>query len=178
MLSASSLAGPTVGQTGVAVFDKLSVKLRGIWMHWEGVEFTVRGDGSVEFSMNSSPKDKTRYKTTFKLSSEHLAELSGLLQRTDWLAALGANMQPPYTDATRIDMTLVRDGGTNEAWCHDRNPEPYLSLTNFLKRIYRQESLLRRRIPTIPSISAVSWGPLWTLSPGPTTITTKQLRPP
>jgi hypothetical protein len=123
-------------------FEELSVKFGGIWMHWQDVEFTVRGDGSIRFSMNKGPKDKTRYKTAFKLSGAHLAELSGLLQKTNWLTAAGANVQPRYSDATRIDIKLVREGKTSEVWCHDRNAEPYLSLIIFLKRIHRQEYLL------------------------------------
>ncbi|MBL7152124.1 MAG: PD40 domain-containing protein [Phycisphaerae bacterium] len=127
-------------------FTELSVKFGGIWIHWQGVEFTIKGDGSAEFSMNKGPNDKTRYRTTFKLRREHFAQLSGLLEKTSWLTAPGANEQPGYTDATRIDISLTRDDTLQKVWCHDRNPEPYLSLINFLKRIYRQEFLLNRMV--------------------------------
>jgi HEAT repeat protein len=131
---------PALDEAGA--FEELSVKFGGMWIHWQDFQFTVRGNGSVAFSMNIGPRDKTKYKTAFKLSDEHLAQLSELLQKTNWLTAPGANVQPGYTDATRIDISLTREDKVQKVWCHDRNAEPYLSLIIFLKRIQRQEYLL------------------------------------
>ena len=127
-------------------FDELSVEFGGIWIWWEKARFTVKGDGAVEFSMNKAPNDDSRYTAKFRLSPKHLGQLVQLLKETGWLTKPGANEQPGYTDATRIDMKLVRADKAQNAWCHDRNPEPYLSLVNFLKRIQRQEFLLNRAV--------------------------------
>ncbi|MHC4742353.1 MAG: M56 family metallopeptidase, partial [Planctomycetota bacterium] len=125
-------------------FDELSVKFGGIWMHWQDVRFTIKPDGAVEFSMNQGPNDKTRYTADFKLRREHLTQFGELLKKTNWLTAPGANEQPGYTDATRIDISLTRNDQVQKVWCHDKNPEPYLSLVNFLKQVYKQEYLLNR----------------------------------
>jgi hypothetical protein len=122
-------------------FDQLSVQFGGIWVWWERAHLTVKGDGAVEFSMNKAPDDDSRYTARLRLSPKHLGQLVQLLKETDWLTKTGANEQPGYTDATRIDIKLVRVGKTQEAWCHDSTPEPYL-----LKRIQRQEFLLNRAV--------------------------------
>ncbi len=127
-------------------FDELSVEFRGIWMWWEKARLAVKGDGAVECSMSKAPNDDSRYTAKFRLSPKHLDKLVQLLKETSWLTKHGANVQPNYTDATRIDMKLVREGKAQKAWCHDRNPEPYFSLVRFLKRLHRQEFLLNRAV--------------------------------
>ncbi len=145
--AAEKANGPVEPQAVEArAFDELSVEFRGIWIWWEKARFTVKGDGTVEFSMSKAPNDDARYTAKLRLSPKHLDQLVQLLKETGWLTKPGANEQPGYTDATRIDMELVRGGKTQKAWCHDRNPEPYLPVVRFLKRIHRQEFLLNRAV--------------------------------
>ncbi|MBC8876576.1 MAG: hypothetical protein H8E44_44680 [Planctomycetes bacterium] len=127
-------------------FDEFSVEFRGIWMWWEKARLAVKGDGAVECSMSKAPNDDSRYTAEFRLSPKHLDQLVQLLKETGWLTKPGANVQPNYTDATQIDMKLIREGKAQKAWCHDRNPEPYFSLVRFLKRLQRQEFLLNRAV--------------------------------
>jgi hypothetical protein len=125
-------------------FESLSVEISGVWIAWQKPRFKVMGTGSVEFSMSKGPNDPERCKSTFNLKQEDLGNLNKLLEGTEWLTQPGANVPPGYTDATRIDIALERHGTVKKAWCHDRNPEPYGSLVNFLRRIYRQEYFLNR----------------------------------
>ena len=127
-------------------FDKLSVQFGGMWVWWQDTHLIIKGDGAVDFSTKRVPNDDVRYSAQFYIGRKHLAELAGRLKKTDWLTKAGANQEPDYSDATRIDMELKRRGKVQTAWCHDRNAQPYLSLVNFLKRIRRQENLLNRAV--------------------------------
>lgn len=98
------------GPVEARAFDEFSVEFRGIWMWWEKARFAVKGDGAVEFSMSKAPNNDARYTAKFRLSPKHLDQLAQLLKETNWLTKPGANEQPGYTDATRIDMKLVRGG--------------------------------------------------------------------
>ena len=124
-----------------ADFESLSVEISGIRRWLQKARFKIMGDGLVEFSMNKSPNDAGRYRSIFNLKRGHLISLNKLLENTGWLTQPGANVEPGYFHASRIEMTISRQGIINKAWCHDRNPEPYGALVKFIEQIYRQEFL-------------------------------------
>jgi hypothetical protein len=139
--------GEAIRDSEVA-FDELSVRFTGMWIAWQRPEFTITADGRVRYSANPNPRETSRYNTEFVLRKGDLDQLVKLLRTTLWLKKTGANEQPGYTDASHIDIKLTYRGGSRSVWCHDRNPEPYLSLVNFLKRIQTQESLLMHMTST------------------------------
>jgi hypothetical protein len=139
--------GEAIRDSEVA-FDELSVRFTGMWIAWQRPEFTITADGRVRYSANPNPRETSRYNTEFVLRKGDLDQLVKLLRTTLWLKKTGANEQPGYTDASHIDIKLTYRGDSRSVWCHDRNPEPYLSLVNFLKRIQTQESLLMHMTST------------------------------
>jgi len=142
-VTAASPSDPNAQTSAPAGFERLTVRMAGMWMR--ASKIVVTGTGQVTYSMTgASPGNSKGYSTVFQLRPEHLKELNGLLEKTAWLTGPGANIHPGYTDASRIDMTLSREGAVNEAWCHDQNPEPYGALVRFLMQIRRQETLFKR----------------------------------
>jgi hypothetical protein len=139
----SAPSNPVAQTFARADFERLTVRMASIWMH--ASKIVVTGTGQVTYSMpGATTGNSESYSTMFQLRPEHLRELNDLLEQTAWLTGSGANIHPGYTDATRIDMTLSREGAIHEAWCHDQNPEPYGALVRFLRQINRQETLRKR----------------------------------
>jgi hypothetical protein len=138
----SSPSDAATQASGQANFDRLKVNISGMWIG--AGQFNVTGNGRVDYSTNTATGTSETYSTVFKLRPEHLKKLNGLLKNTGWLTRPGANVQPGYTDASRIEMTLTREGKTNSVWCHDQTPAPYGAMIRFIRQIHRQEALLKR----------------------------------
>ncbi|MBS0205710.1 MAG: hypothetical protein JSS49_22645 [Planctomycetes bacterium] len=79
-----------------------------------------------------------------KLSAARMLELQRILERTNWLTAVGGEGPATHTDAGTMTIAVTRDGKTKTVTLNGRRPSPYLELQQFLEDLDGQEDLYSR----------------------------------
>jgi HEAT repeat protein len=118
-----------------AAFESLAIEMKGHRGPGRR-KIAIQGDGKYTFDLED-------YHADYRLKPEHVRRLEELLKATDWLT-LSTGRDVLIPDATIYTLTLDRKGHETTVNSNDIRPGPYTNLIRFIRRIERQETLLRQ----------------------------------